>query len=325
MGGGLRRQHAVDAALAEALLVARETLGEVVAHERRRDRAARGDSEPAADRRRAQERHPIAWQRLPGLPDDARADLGDVALEGEALLHRQQDLADAEQADHGDEEVDAAQEIGRAEGHAQLARHRVHADAGQEQAEGHRDDDLVPLLPAKTDEGAERQEVDGEELRRAEAEREIGDPRGEEGDEQYRHERADEGGREGGGERLGGPPLLRHRVAVEGGRDRPRLARDVEQDRGDGAAEQRPPIDAGQHHDRRGRVHREGERQEDRDPVRAAEPGQHADEDAEHEPDHHERERLDREKDLKALKEELECLHRPSLSARRPLRAALSA
>src|SRR5215207_8816411 len=50
IGGGLRRQHAVDAALAEALLVARETLGKVVAHERRRDRPAWGDSKPAADR-----------------------------------------------------------------------------------------------------------------------------------------------------------------------------------------------------------------------------------------------------------------------------------
>ena len=39
-------------------------------------------------------------------------------------------------------------------------------------------------------------------------------------------------------------PCSRHRVAVEGGRHRPGLARDVEQDRGDRAAEERAPVDA---------------------------------------------------------------------------------
>ena len=62
---GLRREHALDAALAEAFRVLGEALGEVVAHERRRDRAARRDAEPAADRRRAQQRHPVARQVLP--------------------------------------------------------------------------------------------------------------------------------------------------------------------------------------------------------------------------------------------------------------------
>ena len=49
---------------------------------------------------------------------------------------------------------------------------------------------------------------------------------------------------EGGGQRLAALPLPGQRVAVEGGRHRPRLARDVEQDRGDGPAEQRAPVDA---------------------------------------------------------------------------------
>ena len=126
-----RREHAVDAALAEALLVAGEALGEVVAHERGGDRPTGRDAEPASDGRGAQQGHPVARQGLPGLPDDPGADLGDVPAESKALLHGQKDLADAEEADHGDEEVDAAQQIGRAEGHAQLARDRVHADAGR--------------------------------------------------------------------------------------------------------------------------------------------------------------------------------------------------
>ena len=74
-------------------------------------------------------------------------------------------------------------------------------------------------------------------------------------DHDHGEQRADERRGERGGQRLAGPALLRHRIAVERGRHRPRLARNVEQDRGDGAAEQRAPVDARQHDDRRGRRH----------------------------------------------------------------------
>ena len=189
----------------------------------------------------------------------------------------------------------------RAEGHAQLAGHRVHADAGEQQAERHRNDGLVLGLAAEPDKGAEGQQIDREEFRRPEFQRERRDHRRQEGDQQHRDQRADEGRGERRGQRFGRPALLRHRIAVEGGRDRPGLAGDVEQDRGDGAAEQRAPVDAGQHHDRRGRVHREGQRQQDRHAVRAAEPRQHADENAEHQPDHHQREGLPGQQDGEAV------------------------
>ena len=43
-----------------------------------------------------------------------------AALEREALLEREQDLADAEEADHRDQEVEALQEVGEPEGQPQL-------------------------------------------------------------------------------------------------------------------------------------------------------------------------------------------------------------
>ena len=49
--------------------------------------------------------------------------LGGVAPEAQALFHRQQDLADAEQADHRDQEVEAVEQFGEAEGQAQLPGH----------------------------------------------------------------------------------------------------------------------------------------------------------------------------------------------------------
>ncbi len=101
-----------------------------------------------------------------------QADAGGMAAQREALFHGEQDLADAEQADHRDQKIDAAQEFAGAEGHAQLAGYRIHADAGQQQPERHRDDGLVLGLAAEADKGAEGQEINREEFRRSEFQRE---------------------------------------------------------------------------------------------------------------------------------------------------------
>ena len=138
-----------------------------------------------------------------------------------------------------------------------------------------------------SDEAAEGQELHREELRRPELQGEAGDDRRQEGQHDDGKEGADEGRREGGRERLVGLALLGHGMAVESGRDRPWLAGNIEQDRGDGAAEKRAPIDRRQHDDRRRRRHREGERQEDGDAVGAAEAGKHADQHAERDADAH--------------------------------------
>ena len=174
----------------------------------------------------------------------------------------------------------------RAEGHAQLAGHGVHADAGEQQAD---DIEMTVLCLASRPRPTNEQKVRrytaknsggpnfsaNEEIigaRKVISITATSEPMNDEVKAAVRRRR---------------PALLRHRIAVEGGRHRPGLAGDVEQDRGDGAAEQRPPIDAGQHHDRRGRVHRERQRQQDRHAVGTAEAGQHADENAEHQPEHH--------------------------------------
>ena len=60
-----------------------------------------------------------------------------LALELQALLHRQQDLADAEQPDHRDQEVEAAQQLGEAERQAQLAGDVVEPDGGEREADHH--------------------------------------------------------------------------------------------------------------------------------------------------------------------------------------------
>ena len=123
----------------------------------------------------------------------------------------------------------------------------------------------------------------------------------------------------GGGEGFAGPALLRQRIAVEGRRHRPWLARNVEQDRGDGAAEQRSPIDAGEHDDRGGRRHAEGQRQQNGDAVGRAKSRQDADQHAEQDADHHVDEVARHQHDAEAVHQGQRTRPLEAISSRYPL------
>ncbi len=105
---------------------------------------------------------------------------------------------------------------------------RIHADRGQRKTQHHRGQGFERRTLAHADEAAERQQIDREELGRAELQCELRDQGCQKSDHHHRHQRADERRRERGGQRLAGTPLLRHRIAVERRRDRPRLAGYIE-------------------------------------------------------------------------------------------------
>jgi hypothetical protein len=100
-------------------------------------------------------------------------------------------------------------------------------------------------------------------------------------------------------------PLLAIRP-VERRRNGPGLARDIEQDRRDGAAEERAPVETGQEDDGRGRHHGERQGQQDRDPVGAAKARQHADDGAERDAHHRQEEIVGLKRDPEAEEEILE-------------------
>src|SRR5437762_11642558 len=82
MGGGFRRKDAFDTPAAEAFLVLRKPLREVISHERRGDRATRRNTEPAADHRRTQQSDPVARHLFPDPPHHAQADACRVPRSG---------------------------------------------------------------------------------------------------------------------------------------------------------------------------------------------------------------------------------------------------
>ena len=284
----------------------REPLREGVAHERGGRRAARLEAHPEADEGPAHEGARVARQDLPGLEHHAQVHARADALEAEPLLHGQQYLADPEEPDDRHDEIEPFHEVDETEGHPELAGDDVEAHRGEDESQHDGDQRLQRVAAAQSDEARKGQELDREEFGRTEAQGDLGQERREERDQHDREERADEGGAEGGGERLATLPLPRHRIAVERRRDRPRLARDVEEHRGDRAAEERAPVERRQQDDRRGGRHRERERQQDRDTVGAAEPGQDADDGPERDAEDRDEQVERRDGDLKAVEEVLE-------------------
>ncbi len=257
-------------------------------------------------------RHPILGQLLPGFPHDLAVDLALRAFERETLFHREQNLADAEQADHGDQEIESLQQRREAEREAQLAGDRVEADGSQAKAEHHRRECLERRTLAHADKAAECEQVDREEFRWAELQREFGHQRRQERDEDDRDECADERRSERCRQRFSGASLLRKWIAVKGGCHRPGFTGYVEQDRRDRSAEQRSPVDARKHDDRGGRIHRKRQRQQDRHAVGAPQARQHADQHAQQHADHHQRQVVERQGNRESPEQRVQFIQRRS-------------
>ena len=196
-------------------------------------------------------------------------------------LHHQQDLGHAEESHHHRHEAQAVVELRDAEGEARRAAHRVDADQREQQAEHGHQQRRSERLAGEPGHQAQAEEHQGEEFRRPEGERKTRERRRHHHQGKRGEHAADEGADRRHAECGSRPALARHLVAVEAGDHRRRLARHVDQHRGNGAAVHRAVVDRGQHDDGAGRIQREGERDQDRGPCRWAEAGQHADQRAE--------------------------------------------
>jgi hypothetical protein len=112
--------------------------------------------------------------------------MNDAGVAPPGVMPNQQNFADAEQADHRDQEIKAAQQFIPAENQAWLPGHGIKTHRRQRESQHHGCQDLERRLLAHADEAAERQEIDREELRRAELQRETRDHRGKKCNEQHR-------------------------------------------------------------------------------------------------------------------------------------------
>src|SRR5438105_14398478 len=104
MVGSLRRDDALSLAAAEARAIAREALGDAIAHEGSGGRTARRNAHPAADGGAAQQRNAVMWQTAQRPEDFLPIDPRRYRAGLELLVDRNQQLADAEQPHYAHEE-----------------------------------------------------------------------------------------------------------------------------------------------------------------------------------------------------------------------------
>ena len=218
-------------------------------------------------------------------------------------------LAHREQADRHHDDIDAVEQLRKAEGEARLAGLQVDADQAEPDAEEQRRQSSDRGRAEHRRHRHEREHHQREIIGRPEFERPLHhdgrEERDAEGADRPGDERADGGGRE----RRAGAAVAGHLVALERRDDGGAFARGVEQDRGGRAAIHRAVIDAGEQDEGRGRLDLEGDRQEQRDGERRAQPGEDADRGSERGADETPHQ-IDRsERDRKAVEELREGFH----------------
>ena len=200
--GGLGRDDALGLALAEVGAPRREALGDAVAHERGRGRPARRDAHPAADRGAAQQRHASsAAARATVRKTSRHSTFDDTAL---AWISSSTASSSSPMPKRP---ITATTKLTPLTSSSTPKVRRTLPDtvsmpiAAMAKPMASDDQRLHRRRAAHADEAREGEEIDGEILRRAEGERRLGDPGGEQRDQDDADQRAEGGRAEGGGER----------------------------------------------------------------------------------------------------------------------------
>jgi hypothetical protein len=318
--GRLGPGHALDRAVAELLRVPGQPLLHGVGEERRHLGAARRHgTEGEADRGAAQPRLPGAPEVAPAQPARLPPATAKVVVVGReqlllaaaAELRRHVErLADREEADRHEHDVDAVVELRQPEREARLAADLVDADAANQQAEEQRAEAAHERLSDERGDRGEGEQRQREVVRRLEAHREVGhrpgDERQQDDADRAGDERADRRGRERGSRAA----ALGHLETLDGGGHRRALARRVEQDRRRRPAVHPARVDAGEHDERPRRIAEvERQRQQQRDRERRTDPRQHADERAQRYAERREQQVLGLEHRAEAVDEVAEDVH----------------
>ncbi len=247
-------------------------------------------------------------QHGPAAADDVAyrdRDLVELDADGTVLavaLDEEEHFGDGEQAHDCDQEDHAVHQVQVPEGQARHARGVVQPDHRDPQPDAGRQRRLGLVVRGDAAQRAERQQVQREIFGRAKAVGDAGQQRCQKHQAQRRQKRPDERRDARDHQRVAGAALFRHRVAVQRGHQRRFVARNVQQDRRDPPAIHRAVVDRRHQHQRRGGIqpHREGDGDQDRDPVRRTQAGQRADDGAQETADHREGQRepgQDRESD----------------------------
>src|SRR5262249_46707687 len=124
---------------------------------------------------------------------DLEIQFGRAATEAQTFFHGEQNLANPEQPDDRDQEVEAVEHLFDAKREAQLSGNLIEADGPETEAEHHRGHRLEWRLLAQSHKAAESQEIDRENFSRTEAQRKARHQWRDQRDHDDREKRPDEG------------------------------------------------------------------------------------------------------------------------------------
>ena len=256
--GRLRTCHALDGTFSELLFVMGELPGGIIAQEA-------GDGCARAGKNTDQVADDPGTEDGGGDPLDLLAAQGDLVAELgclcpllDLLLRQDQHLRHGEQTDQGAGGVDALVQRSLSEHEPLSALYGVHADGGQQQAQRAGDQTLQQRLGRHARNDGQAEDRKPEIFRRAEFHGQLRQQRSEKVQRDAGEQTAAEGGEAGHGQRLARLPLQGELVALNGGGGRGGGARRVDQNGGDGAAEDRTAVDSAQHDQSRFRGHGKG-------------------------------------------------------------------
>ncbi len=304
--GGLAGDHAADVALAigcrllGALL--RDDVGQQVG-------GAGADARQDAHRQADQARAAGVGQLLAELPereaealDVLHAHRADLAARGVPPgFGELDDLGDGEHADHHREHGEAAVQFAEAEGEAAHRLHRGDADGGHGDAEGAGEQPLDHRAGRQGGDQRQGEHRDGEVFVRAEAQRHLGQLRGDEHQRDDAEDGAEKGEHDADAERLHAQALLHQRAAVEHRGDGRWCAGNLQQDRRDQAAGCGADEQGDQQRQAGLRTHGEGQRQAKGDRHGRGQTGHGAEHDADGDAEKHQDQDVEREDGTEAL------------------------
>ena len=163
----------------------------------------------------------------------------------------------------------------------------VDADAGNHQTDKQRHGTAQELAFGQRNGGGHGKEDQRKHFRRTEFERKAGCCLRKQHHHHAGDDAADEGGDCRSGQRRPRSPLLGHFVTIEAGHNGGGIARRVDHDRGNRAAEHRTIVNGTHADEGRRRIHAVGNRNQNGDTGRRTNARQHADQGAEETADHH--------------------------------------
>ena len=97
--------------------------------------------------------------------------------ERQPLFDCQENFANAEEPDHGDDKTEPAHEFDSPKGEAELTADDVHAHRPEDKPDQNRGNGFDGRDATEANEGAKRQELNAEELRRTKVQRKLGNER----------------------------------------------------------------------------------------------------------------------------------------------------